>query len=67
MFQEFQIARAKQAEWVAQYNSAKMVEGMSVDVLNMVDRAILAIRKALAGLKVTRSRAALSGSAAAAK
>jgi hypothetical protein len=67
MFQEFQIARAKHAEWDAQYNSAKMVEGMTVEVLNMVDRTILAIRTALAHLMAGRPHAELNGSRAAAK
>jgi len=67
MFQEFQIAQAKHAEWDAQYNSAQTVEGMTVSVLNVVDRAILAIRAALVALTAGRSPSALRGSAAAAK
>ncbi len=67
LYNDLQIARAKYDEWEAKFNNAKTVEGMPVHMLNVVDRAILAIRAALAHLTVKRSHAALHGSAAAAR
>ncbi len=48
MFQEFRIAMAIHAELDAERNSAKLIEGMTVEVLSIVDRIMLAIRSSLA-------------------
>ena len=67
MFLEFQIARAIHAEREAQYNKAEVVEGMTIEVPNIVDRVVLAVRAALAKLLRRRSRTAYHGSRAVAK
>ena len=64
MFQEFQIAQAKHAELDARFNSAKIAEGMTVEVLTIFDRALLAVqrvaRTALANVTDTRGHKQLT-------
>ena len=47
MYIEFQIAKEKHAALDAQYNSARIVEGMTVETLNIFDRALQALRTML--------------------
>ncbi len=47
MYPEQQIARAKYAELQAQFDNVKVVEGTTVEVPNLFDRAILALGNAL--------------------
>jgi hypothetical protein len=47
MFQEFMIAAVLHEELDAEYNSAKAVEGMTVEVARLFDRVMFAIWTAL--------------------
>jgi hypothetical protein len=69
MFYTIQIAQAEYQARNARLNASKEVEGMTVQAPNIVDRAVLAIRAALAGQQVTagKSRAVYSHGTAVAK
>jgi hypothetical protein len=69
MFNTIQIAQAEYQARNARLNASKEVEGMTVQAPNIVDRAVLAIRAALTGQRVTagKSRAVYSHGTAVAK
>jgi hypothetical protein len=48
MFNEIKIAQAEFQHRNAKFNNLKEVEGMTVQVPNVIDRAVMAVRKALA-------------------
>ncbi len=57
MVHVLEIARAKHVELDAQYNGAKVVEGATVAVPNIVDRVALAVRGWLANRAAQTSEA----------
>ncbi len=69
MFNEIQIAQAEYRVRNAKFNHAQEVEGVTVQVPNVLDRALWAVRTALARhtTKATQSSKALTRGAAVAK
>lgn len=69
MFNVFKIAQAEYHIRNAKFNSTHDVEGMTVQVPNILDRAVLALRAALAGRtpQAKQTRAPLNRRATVAK
>lgn len=69
MFNEIQIAQAEYQLRNAKYNNHKEVEGFTVQVPNVIDRALMALRALLANRtpKPHQSRTVVSRSGAVAR
>ena len=62
MFYEFEIAKAKHAELDAKYTHPREVEGVTVRVPNILDRAVWAVQAVLAHRVTKHKRSNPAGS-----